>query len=78
MIKAMTIVQFPNKALTIALLAAVVNIFAKGELHNIVAVIYYLALIVWAYQEITSGVNWFRRGLGIVVLVYVFVQRLMH
>lgn len=74
----MTIIQFPNKALWVAIAAAVINMFATGHLFDVVKVIYYLALIVWAYQEITTGVNWFRRGLGWAVLAYILVTQVIH
>lgn len=78
MMEPMTIVQFPNKALTVALIAALVNMVATGQLHNIVTAIFYLALIVWAFQEITSGVNWFRRGLGWAVLGYILITQVIR
>lgn len=74
----MTIVQFPNKALTIALAASVVKMFATGRVHSVVTVVFYLALLVWAYLEITSGVNWFRRTLGWVVMIYIVVTQVIR
>jgi len=74
----MTIVQFPNKALWVAIAAAIVNMFATGRLNEVVSVIFYIALIVWAYLEITSGVNWFRKGLGWVVLAYILVTQVIR
>jgi hypothetical protein len=29
----------------------------------------YLAMTIWAYEELVRGVNWFRRGLGLVYIV---------
>lgn len=73
-----TLVQFPNKALWVALAAAAVNMFATGSLHQVVAAVFYIALTIWAYQEIVSGVNWFRRLLGATVLIYVFVTQVLR
>jgi hypothetical protein len=37
----------------------------------------YLAMTVWAYEELVHGVNWFRRLLGLVYLI-VMVMRVAH
>jgi hypothetical protein len=70
----MTIAQFPNKPLIIALLAALLSLVTRGQAHSFVSAIFYIALTIWAYEELVRGVNWFRRLLGAVVLIYIFVQ----
>ncbi len=35
-----------------------------------------MALTVWAWEEAVRGVNWFRKVLGIIVLVWVLVKLL--
>ena len=72
-----TLIQFPNKALWVAIAAAVVNMFATGNLHQVVAAVFYIALLIWAYQEVTSSVNTFRRVLGGVVIIYIFVTQVL-
>lgn len=77
----MTIVQFPNKLLGIALAAAALNLVVRGPVQAFVAAVFYLALALWAYDEITKGVNRFRRLLGLAVLLYIVVElgrRLLH
>jgi hypothetical protein len=37
----------------------------------------YLALMVWAYEELAHGVNWFRRVLGLAFAV-ILVVRVAH
>lgn len=37
----------------------------EGAIAHYAAVASQLALLIWAYQEITSGANWFRRLLGV-------------
>jgi hypothetical protein len=32
-----------------------------------------VALVIWAYEEVARPANWFRRGIGIAVLVAVTV-----
>lgn len=43
--------------------------FAHGQVRSYALAIDNLAIAVWAYLEITDGVNWFRRLLGSAVLV---------
>jgi hypothetical protein len=40
----------------------------------------YLALTIWAYEELVHGVNWFRRllGLAFVILLIVRVAHAVH
>lgn len=37
-------------------------------LHKLGATTYTIAIIIWAYEEITSGINWARKLLGLVVI----------
>ena len=63
------IVQFPNAPLTVAFLAGVVSSRTHGSGSAYAHAISYLAMGVWAYQELADGVNWFRHLLG---LAYTF------
>ena len=38
---------------------------AHGSAHADAAAVSYLALAIWAYEELTDGVNWFRHLLGL-------------
>ena len=62
----------------VAFAAAVLDLFLTGRPHAVVSVIFYLALIVWACLEISSGANWFRRGLGIAVLAYILITQVLR
>jgi hypothetical protein len=44
-----------------------------GAAHDIGRAIFTLALAVWAGEEAAFGVNWFRRLLGLAVLVWIAV-----
>jgi hypothetical protein len=68
------IVQFPNLALIVGLLAGALGNILSGRGHTYAASISYLALTVWAYEETAHGVNWFRRLLGIALLAYLVVR----
>lgn len=58
------IVQFPNAPLIIAFLAGQVAGRAHG-MGGAASAVAYLALTVWAYEELVHGVNWFRHLLGL-------------
>ena len=60
------IVQFPNRSLIVAALAAAAAGLAGRRPYAPVArTVSHLALLVWALQELFSGANWFRRLLGL-------------
>jgi hypothetical protein len=58
------IVQFPNTPLIIAFLAGAAATRTHDPGHAYLAAISYLALGIWAYEELIHGVNWFRHLLG--------------
>jgi hypothetical protein len=58
------IVQFPNLPLALAFVAGEVAHHTRGTAHASALAVSYLAMGVWAWLELTAGVNWFRRLLG--------------
>ncbi len=71
-IRGYTVGQSPNRALWIALVALVVSLLVgAGTVNDLASSILYLALAIWAFQELVRGVNLFRRVLGGVALVVV-------
>jgi hypothetical protein len=64
------IAQWPNVALAIFLIAAVIRavVDPAGTAGTIVSAVAALALAWWAVDEVVRGVNPFRRALGAVVL----------
>ena len=78
--KRFPLVQFPNPPLAVGLLAGFAADFTDGATERHLQSVSYLALAVWAYQELTEGVNWFRRllGLAFVVVLVVRVARAIH
>lgn len=62
--------QMPNWWLIGWATATTVSLFFEGHLADILAGGASVALIVWSGLEITKGVNYFRRGLGLVVLIF--------
>ncbi len=59
------VVQFPNVPLIVGFLAGVLATHSHASTHAYAQAISYLAVGVWAYLELVSGVNWFRRLLGL-------------
>jgi hypothetical protein len=73
-VRGVTVAQFPNPPLAVALLAAVVSWVADdGSVYEIARAIFYVALTIWAWEEATRGVNGFRKGLGVGGLIYVLI-----
>jgi hypothetical protein len=44
---------------------------AGGTAHDVGRAVFTVGLGVWAWEEAASGVNWFRRLLGVGVFVWV-------
>ena len=63
------IAQFPNLPLILAFLGGQVAARTHGLGHSYGAAISYLALAVWAYEELAHGVNGFRRLLGLAYVI---------
>jgi hypothetical protein len=68
------LVQVPNLPLIAALVGSLVGSVSHGTVHAHATAVYYLGLGVWAGEESLSGVNWFRRALGIGVLIYLVAR----
>lgn len=71
---AFPVAQFPNAPLWVALGAGVAGRLVRGRADDAATAIFFVALGVWAYLELTEGVNWFRRLLGATGLVYVVAR----
>ncbi len=74
------IVQFPNLPLIVAFLAGAAGKFLNGSAHPYATSVSYLAMTIWAYEELVYGVNWFRRllGLAFVILLIMRVAHALH
>jgi hypothetical protein len=69
------LVQFPNLPLVIAFAAGTTGRFVHGADHAYLASLGYLAMGIWAYEELVHGSNWFRHllGLGFAVVIVIRV-----
>jgi hypothetical protein len=63
------IVQFPNDPLIIAFVAGTLAVRLHGVGSDDARAISYLAMTVWAYEELAHGVNWFRHLLGLAYVI---------
>ena len=66
--------QFPNAPLLVAFGGWLVAEATDGSAHAYARAVYYAGLTVWAWEELSDGVNLFRRALGAGGLVYVVVE----
>ena len=63
------VIQFPNNPLIAAFVAGQLAAMLHGSAGVDAHAVSYLAMAVWAYEELVGGVNWFRHLLGLAYLV---------
>ena len=67
---AFPVAQAPNAPLLVALLGrGIAAANPRGRAHDVGRAVFALGFLVWAWEEATSGVNWFRRLLGVAGLL---------
>src|SRR5581483_7484439 len=71
------LVQAPNPPLLVAFAGRRIAAGATpaGPVHSAGRLVSTLGLGLWAWEEATRGVNWFRRFVGIVGLVWLVAER---
>lgn len=71
------IAQMPNLPLLVGLAATILQfILPSGRLQTGADLVAFGALFTWAWQELFEGVNYFRRSLGLIVLVGIVALKL--
>lgn len=71
------IAQPPNPPLLVGITATLLNLIIKnGNIHTGLEAIGFGALFTWAWLELFEGVNYFRRALGLLVLIGLVGSRL--
>ena len=71
------IAQMPNPPLLVWLAATLLNLLpTTGNIHTGLEALAFGALFTWAWEELFQGVNYFRRALGLVVLLGVLASKL--
>lgn len=69
--------QWPNLPILVWLVAAGLKLLPiSGNLRAGVSAVAYGSLFTWAWMELFQGVNYFRRSLGLVVLVWIVASKL--
>jgi hypothetical protein len=70
--------QNPNPFLIAWAILTVISLLFGGTLSDIISWAAHAALIIWALLEIFKGVNYFRRGLGVVVLLFAIMSLMQN
>lgn len=68
------IAQFPNKWLWIMIITWPMGHFVPGQYGVLAKTVFYVTAVIWSYEEIVNGVNWFRNLLGLAVIMLVMVS----
>lgn len=72
------IAQTPNLPLIVWIVATLLQlIVTTGKINTGLDLIAFGSLFTWAWEELFQGVNYFRRALGLVVLIGAIAVRLM-
>ena len=71
------IAQPPNLPLIVWIVATGLEVIVKsGNIHTVADVIAFGSLFTWAWEELFQGVNYFRRALGLIVLIGAIASRI--
>jgi hypothetical protein len=71
------IVQPPNLLIIVWSVTSLLKlIFTSGEINIGLDIVAFGSLFTWAWEELFQGVNYFRRTLGLIVLVGVVTSRI--
>ena len=69
--------QKPNFPIVVWLISMAITLIVKnGAVHNLFAVLAFGAIFTWAWLELFHGDTYFRRLLGLVVLVATIYNRI--
>lgn len=63
-VKGLSVAQFPNAPLAVRIAAIAASLTTSGRTHQVAKAIAVVAGVIWGYDELTRGTNWFRRLLG--------------
>lgn len=62
--------QMPNAYLIAWAVLTVISLIFSGRVSDLISWMASAALIIWSLLEIFKGMNYFRRALGLLVLIY--------
>ena len=71
------IAQLPNLPIIVWIVATLLKmIFVTGQINTGLELLAFGSLFTWAWEELFQGVNYFRRALGLIVLVGLLVSKI--
>jgi hypothetical protein len=74
----LVLIQPPNLLIMVWLGSTLLKmVFTMGRINIGFDAVAFGALFAWAWEELFQGVNYFRRGLGLLVLVATIVSRIV-
>ena len=69
--------QPPNLPIIVWIVATLLKtIFATGQINTGLELIAFGTLFTWAWEELFQGVNYFRRALGLIVIVSLLASKI--
>ncbi len=69
--------QMPNLPLIVWIVTSLLKlVFTTGKINIGLEVIAFGSLFTWAWEELFQGVNYFRRALGLLVLVSMIASKI--
>ena len=69
--------QIPNLPLVVWIVTSLLKlVFTTGKINIGLEVIAFGSLFTWAWEELFQGVNYFRRALGLLVLVSMIASKI--
>ncbi len=72
----LSLFQAPNLPISIWFVMLLLTHLTSGKLQSLASLLGFGALFTWAWLEIFEGSNYFRRLLGVIVLVAAVMNRL--
>ncbi|MEH2063873.1 MAG: hypothetical protein V7K50_16685 [Nostoc sp.] len=72
------IAQMPNLPLIVWIVASLLSlIFTSGKTNTVLDLLANGSLFTWAWLELFQGVNYFRRALGLAVLIGIIASKIL-
>lgn len=72
------IAQMPNLPLSVGIVATLLTlIVTTGKINLGLELVAFGSLFTWAWEELFQGVNYFRRALGLIVLVGLIASKIL-
>jgi hypothetical protein len=73
------IAQMPNLPIIIWVVVSLLKtVYKTGKINLGLDILAVSSLFIWAIQELFQGVNYFRRGLGAIILIWLMVSKIQQ